>query len=249
MEDLTLSPEPRRAYDDVAAALREPGDFLSPLVPSVVSLEWRMAASMDSHPVPQQQQQLPPPAAAAAAAASAASPNNYGPAEVDHDHDNVVAVVTPTRGHHLLFRRLEELDGWEKDEASLLEAADLTQFLTSVVTGESYDSSPQAVQHLLSLGQSVPRRVCQHPFRKNDIVWVCRTCQADETCVLCHKCFSQSHHEGHDVAFYHAQAGGCCDCGDPDGTYKHTQIGNECRSTFIAMPGSEHVSHHERFPF
>lgn len=62
------------------------------------------------------------------------------------------------------------------------------------------------------------RRVCQHPFKKNDIVWVCRTCQADETCVLCHACFSQSQHEGHDVAFYHAQAGGCCDCGDPEGT-------------------------------
>jgi Putative zinc finger in N-recognin (UBR box) len=46
---------------------------------------------------------------------------------------------------------------------------------------------------------------------------VCRTCQADETCVLCHSCFSQSNHDGHDVAFYHAQAGGCCDCGDPDG--------------------------------
>ncbi|GKZ00839.1 hypothetical protein MPSEU_001035600 [Mayamaea pseudoterrestris] len=64
---------------------------------------------------------------------------------------------------------------------------------------------------------SVPRRqVCQHPFKRNDIVWVCRTCQADETCVLCHDCFKQSHHEGHDVAFYHAQAGGCCDCGDAD---------------------------------
>ena len=48
---------------------------------------------------------------------------------------------------------------------------------------------------------------------------VCRTCQADETCVLCHACYSQSNHEGHDVAFYHAQAGGCCDCGDPDGAY------------------------------
>ena len=42
---------------------------------------------------------------------------------------------------------------------------------------------------------------------------VCRTCQSDETCVLCHECFTNSNHEGHDVAFYHAQAGGCCDCG------------------------------------
>jgi hypothetical protein len=42
---------------------------------------------------------------------------------------------------------------------------------------------------------------------------VCRTCQSDETCVLCHDCYTHSNHEGHDVAFYHAQAGGCCDCG------------------------------------
>ena len=60
------------------------------------------------------------------------------------------------------------------------------------------------------------RRVCQYAFRRNDIVWVCRTCQVDETCVLCHECFTRSDHEGHDVAFYHAQAGGCCDCGDVD---------------------------------
>lgn len=39
---------------------------------------------------------------------------------------------------------------------------------------------------------------------------------SDETCVLCHYCFTHSNHEGHDVAFYHAQAGGCCDCGDED---------------------------------
>ncbi len=62
----------------------------------------------------------------------------------------------------------------------------------------------------------IPKRVCQYPFQKNDIVWVCRTCQADETCVLCHECFKHSNHNGHDVSFYNAQAGGCCDCGDVD---------------------------------
>lgn len=65
-------------------------------------------------------------------------------------------------------------------------------------------------------GSTLPKKVCQHPFKRNDIVWVCRTCQADETCVLCHSCFTNSDHTNHDVAFYHAQAGGCCDCGDPD---------------------------------
>ena len=32
---------------------------------------------------------------------------------------------------------------------------------------------------------------------RNDIVWVCCTCQSDETCVLCHECFRNSNHEGH----------------------------------------------------
>uniref|UniRef100_A0A7S4S346 E3 ubiquitin-protein ligase n=1 Tax=Ditylum brightwellii TaxID=49249 RepID=A0A7S4S346_9STRA len=79
-----------------------------------------------------------------------------------------------------------------------------------------YPTTAAAHDAIMTLGHSIPRRVCQHPFRRNDIVWVCRTCQSDETCVLCHACYSHSNHEGHDVAFYHAQAGGCCDCGDPD---------------------------------
>ena len=65
-------------------------------------------------------------------------------------------------------------------------------------------------------GNNYRRRVCQYAFMKNVIVWICRTCQVDETCVLCHDCFSHSNHEGLDVAFYHANAGGCCDCGDVD---------------------------------
>ena len=90
--------------------------------------------------------------------------------------------------------------------------------ITTLVERKSRYSTLNAAQSSIStLGKSCPiRRVCQHPFRRNDIVWVCRTCQSDETCVLCHECFSNSNHEGHDVAFYHAQAGGCCDCGDAD---------------------------------
>jgi hypothetical protein len=135
------------------------------------------------------------------------------------EDEQPVTLVTPTRGHHALFRALEDLEGLEKEEQTLYEHADLTRILTEQVTGASYRDAVQAIRSLHEAGQAVPRRVCQHPFRKNDIVWVCRTCQADETCVLCHACYSQSNHEGHDVAFYHAQAGGCCDCGDPDGTY------------------------------
>lgn len=129
-----------------------------------------------------------------------------------------ITVNTPTRGHHALFRALEELEGLEKEEQTLLEHSKLTSQLMEIVMSTHFADSRQALQALEVAGKAVPRRVCQHPFKKNDIVWVCRTCQADETCVLCHACYSQSNHEGHDVAFYHAQAGGCCDCGDPDGT-------------------------------
>lgn len=135
------------------------------------------------------------------------------------NEDQPVTIVTPSKGHHELYRALEQLEGLEKEEQTLLEHAWLTRFLTELVTADQYEDSRQALQTLEVLGKAVPRRVCQHPFKKNDIVWVCRTCQADETCVLCHACFSQSNHEGHDVAFYHAQAGGCCDCGDPDGEW------------------------------
>jgi hypothetical protein len=113
-------------------------------------------------------------------------------------------------------------DPWACDEASSIPQCELpiiTQ-LTSILFGKeisaSLSSSSQEFMKQLFEKASTPRRVCQHPFRKNDIVWVCRTCQSDETCVLCHKCWTRSNHEGHDVAFYHAQAGGCCDCGDPD---------------------------------
>eukprot|EP00429_Kryptoperidinium_foliaceum_P025649 CAMPEP_0176145034 /NCGR_PEP_ID=MMETSP0120_2-20121206/73859_1 /TAXON_ID=160619 /ORGANISM="Kryptoperidinium foliaceum, Strain CCMP 1326" /LENGTH=466 /DNA_ID=CAMNT_0017481451 /DNA_START=272 /DNA_END=1669 /DNA_ORIENTATION=- len=126
------------------------------------------------------------------------------------------SLLTPNRGHHALFRALEELEGLEKQEAEWQLQNPQTPQLTTIVTGDEYPSPRAAIETLEALCQSVPRRVCQHPFKRNDIVWVCRTCQADETCVLCHSCFKQSNHEGHDVAFYHAQAGGCCDCGDPD---------------------------------
>jgi Putative zinc finger in N-recognin (UBR box) len=135
------------------------------------------------------------------------------------NEDDIVTLITPSKGHHELSRAMELLEGLEKEEQTLAVKTALTRALTELVTGTAHANSERAIQSLDVLGQAVPRRVCQHPFKKNDIVWVCRTCQADETCVLCHACFSHSQHDGHDVAFYHAQAGGCCDCGDPDGRF------------------------------
>jgi len=117
-----------------------------------------------------------------------------------------------------LVKCLGHLKTLAKQEAEFVLQSERTRPLTTLLTQRDYQSNTEALQDLHKLAETVPRSVCQHPFKKNDIVWVCRTCQADETCVLCHECFSSSTHEGHDIHFYHAQAGGCCDCGDPDGT-------------------------------
>lgn len=71
-------------------------------------------------------------------------------------------------------------------------------------------------EYIQSLALAGPKKVCQLSFKRNDIVWICKTCQMDETCVLCNVCWRDSNHDGHEVYFYHAQAGGCCDCGDAD---------------------------------
>jgi hypothetical protein len=119
-------------------------------------------------------------------------------------------------GQRALARAVEDLDTLHKNPLELkLESSTICK-LTSLVTNETHHSAQEALDRLSIIGSAIPRRVCQFPFKRNDIVWVCRTCQADETCVLCHMCYKQSNHDGHDVAFYHAQAGGCCDCGDPD---------------------------------
>lgn len=135
--------------------------------------------------------------------------------ESSHDdfEDIPAALNEANRGHLVLFANFERMD--QLQDESILEERIFCQ-LTQIVDEQVHTSRGHALAALDALGAAIPRRVCQHPFKRNDIVWVCRTCQADETCVLCHECFKGSNHEGHDVAFYHAQAGGCCDCGDPN---------------------------------
>lgn len=119
--------------------------------------------------------------------------------EKNHDHIETVLQLT-----NIIFQELAE----QTDAAvnSTKQPSSRTKTNDGLSPKEQFEK----------FGSTLPKKVCQHPFKRNDIVWVCRTCQADETCVLCHACFNASSHENHDVAFYHAQAGGCCDCGDPD---------------------------------
>lgn len=80
------------------------------------------------------------------------------------------------------------------------------------------DSSTAAVEPLAlvtaAIGNCRGGNQCGYVFKAGDIVWGCRTCQMDPTCVLCETCYSTSCHEGHDVIFHRTRGGGCCDCGD-----------------------------------
>ncbi|KAK5687589.1 E3 ubiquitin-protein ligase ubr1 [Elasticomyces elasticus] len=56
---------------------------------------------------------------------------------------------------------------------------------------------------------------CGHIFKSGESTYHCKTCAADDTCVLCVRCFEGSDHDGHNV-FISVSPGnsGCCDCGD-----------------------------------
>lgn len=109
---------------------------------------------------------------------------------------------------------LVELEGspW-KSQDSLERVFNRLLFMYKIID-EKFIDDPAG--YLALIKNQGPRQVCQYQFRRNDIVWICRTCQKDETCVLCNECYQLSSHKGHEVYFYHSQAGGCCDCGDPD---------------------------------
>eukprot|EP01041_Mallomonas_annulata_P000556 gene556-1070_t len=72
-------------------------------------------------------------------------------------------------------------------------------------------------QRMVSLPNANNRTICGLLFKKGLVVWTCRQCAKDPTCVQCDECFRLSDHEGHEVYFHRASgSGGCCDCGDPE---------------------------------
>ena len=61
------------------------------------------------------------------------------------------------------------------------------------------------------------RSMCGRPIKKGDILWICKQCGQDNTCVQCDDCFQLSDHESHEVYFHRSsEGGGCCDCGDTE---------------------------------
>lgn len=58
---------------------------------------------------------------------------------------------------------------------------------------------------------------CGHIFKVGENTYYCKTCAADDTCVLCSKCYEGSDHEGHMVLISTSSGNsGCCDCGDAE---------------------------------
>lgn len=60
-------------------------------------------------------------------------------------------------------------------------------------------------------------KACGHIFKAGEATYRCKTCSADDTCVLCSKCHDSSDHTGH-MVYVSTSPGnsGCCDCGDPE---------------------------------
>jgi hypothetical protein len=54
---------------------------------------------------------------------------------------------------------------------------------------------------------------CGVVWSQGDTVYHCRTCGIDPSCAICHECFANSDHTGHDYWMF-SSGGGCCDCGD-----------------------------------
>ena len=72
-------------------------------------------------------------------------------------------------------------------------------------------TNPTALVADAAAAAAADSATCGYIFKTGDIAWVCRTCQSDDTCVLCQECYAASNHEGHEVFFHRTRAGGCCE--------------------------------------
>jgi hypothetical protein len=58
------------------------------------------------------------------------------------------------------------------------------------------------VRQLYALKSLNANAVCGTVFKVGEVVWTCRQCAKDATCVQCNACFKASNHEGHEVYFH-----------------------------------------------
>ncbi|KAG1697720.1 E3 ubiquitin-protein ligase Ubr3 [Nymphon striatum] len=57
---------------------------------------------------------------------------------------------------------------------------------------------------------------CGLVWTANFVAYRCRTCGISPCMSLCAECFQKGDHRGHDFNMFRSQAGGACDCGDPN---------------------------------
>lgn len=70
---------------------------------------------------------------------------------------------------------------------------------------------------ILSRAKAPDSQICGRVFEKGDLIYHCRDCTSDETCVLCSACFNRDFHGSHNYSYYLSKgSGGCCDCGEDE---------------------------------
>jgi hypothetical protein len=79
------------------------------------------------------------------------------------------------------------------------------EFVSYIITGSAQPTASSA--------DSACTGMCGFVWKTGDTVYHCRTCGMDPSCAICHDCFINSDHTGHDYWMF-SSGGGCCDCGD-----------------------------------
>lgn len=112
-------------------------------------------------------------------------------------------------------------------------------------TDDSEPWSLRAAQGAVDGAEYLPSAkgtACGHIFKSGESTYSCKTCQADDTCVLCSRCFECSDHEGHQVYISVSPGNsGCCDCGDKEAWRKdvHCSIHSEAKDDDVKPSGKD----------
>lgn len=107
----------------------------------------------------------------------------------------------------LLFR---SLTGHDEDRLREL-------FPNGLPTGPWKLAEAQGAEEGAEYSEAARGKRCGHIFRAGEATYRCITCAADDTCVLCSRCFDGSDHTGHQYQISLSSGNcGCCDCGDDE---------------------------------
>ncbi len=78
-------------------------------------------------------------------------------------------------------------------------------------------SDAQGAEEGAEYTEAARGKACGHIFKAGEATYRCKTCSADDTCVLCSKCYASSDHTDHTIMISISPGNsGCCDCGDPE---------------------------------